>query len=470
MWVVMALLCAASSANSLSSARVASHGSHGVARWPNRKLQSPKAGIQHMFLPCVCPSATLTLRGGATSMLIGIPSLDPAVGRLTFDSMAELMTSCAIGFTATKVGLFDGPAIRSLARVVFNIFLPSMLLTSVANTVAQQASMGVLMVVPLTAWIQVVLGMTIGLAISSLLLRLPRTSAAGRGITVLSGFGNSGVLPLIFVNSLFRGAAQQATRQRATSMVAMYLLGWSPLFWTLGFALLTGQLVSSPERTGGEHGAGETATADATDATAVSRASSWRRGTLAGLQRALSPPIIACLIGLIIGSTPFLRQLFLPTAAGMASPLPLYRCFENLGRAYSPAALLVLAGSLAAPTDGTRAQENELGHSPSHVLAISLARFLLVPLGSFGLLQQALRLGWLPVDPLRDFVLLLQSCMPSAQNAVLAYQVSGAPSRAANMARILLAIYLVAALPVAGVLSLLLQRYSSGIGLAALSL
>jgi hypothetical protein len=55
---------------------------------------------------------------------------------------------------------------------------------------------------------------------------------------------------------------------------------------------------------------------------------------------------------------------------------------------------------------------------------------------------------------------------------VLALQVDGSPERAARMARVLLAIYLIAALPVAGILSLLLQRYSAvgGVGLATLGL
>ena len=47
------------------------------------------------------------------------------------------------------------------------------------------------------------------------------------------------------------------------------------------------------------------------------------------------------------------------------------------------------------------------------------------PLLSSALFQAALRAGLLPADPLRDLVLLLQSCMPSAQNSVLALQAEG---------------------------------------------
>lgn len=430
-----------------------------------------------------------------------VPALDPTVAKLTVESMSELMTSCALGWGATRVGLLTGPAIRSLASVVFNIFLPSMLLTSVACTVAHGPGLGSLLLIPLAAAVQVGIGLLIGTA-SVKLLRQERTTPAGRGIAVLSAFGNSGVLPLIFANSLFRGAAQEAQRQAACSLVAMYLLGWSPLFWTVGFALLTGHLVANGKEgeatsaaaggeagpaSGGRLGAGKESGASGgeadghrptTLAPGLEHGLAERLGAhalaarlaavRAALSRAVSPPIIACVCGLLIGATPPLARLLLPSAAGAPSPLPLYRCLENLGRAYSPAALLVLAGSLAAPCSRERPRRGELGHRFTHVLAVSVARFVLVPICSFGLLQAALHVGLLPPDPLRDFILLLQSCMPSAQNAVLALQVDGEPARAARMARVLLAIYLLAAVPVAGTLSLLLQRYSGGIGLASL--
>eukprot|EP00316_Scyphosphaera_apsteinii_P012386 CAMPEP_0119303866 /NCGR_PEP_ID=MMETSP1333-20130426/5229_1 /TAXON_ID=418940 /ORGANISM="Scyphosphaera apsteinii, Strain RCC1455" /LENGTH=436 /DNA_ID=CAMNT_0007306637 /DNA_START=114 /DNA_END=1424 /DNA_ORIENTATION=+ len=410
-------------------------------------------------VPATGAARMLVLRGASSSSrcmkpALALTRLDPQVAQLTWESMTELLTSCAIGYSATTIGLLNGAVIRALATAVFNIFLPSMLFTSVASTVAySSSSTGSLLVIPLAAWVQVLVGLVVS-AISLTLLRTPQSTPAGQGIIVLSAFGNSGVLPLIFINSLFRDAVNRAARQRAASLVAMYLVGWSPLFWTLGFAMLSGRALSS----------------HSDDSVKGGRERAKRLASLrAGLQRALSPPILACLAGLVIGSTPPLSQLLLPSATGAPSPLPLYRCLDSFGKAYSPAALLVLAGSLAAPRAEQSPKLFELGHRFTHVVAISVARFVLVPLGSFGLIQASLWLGVLPVDPLRDFVLLLQSCMPSAQNAVLALQVDQKPEHAARMARMLLTIYLIATIPVAGTLSMLLQRYSSGMGVVGLS-
>ena len=132
----------------------------------------------------------------------------------------------------------------------------------------------------------------------------------------------------------------------------MFLLGWSPLFWTLGYALLTGHAALSPATSA-------TSATSATAATAALPVGAARAARLrqlrASLRRALSPPIAACLAGLVVGSAPPLRAALLPAAAPSApslqSWLPLFRCLEALGKAYSPAALLALAGSLAASAD-----------------------------------------------------------------------------------------------------------------------
>lgn len=48
-------------------------------------------------------------------------------------------------------------------------------------------------------------------------------------------FGNSLTLPLLFLVSLIPAALEGV----ATGAIALYLLGWSPLFWTLGLRRLT---------------------------------------------------------------------------------------------------------------------------------------------------------------------------------------------------------------------------------------
>ena len=96
------------------------------------------------------------------------------------------------------------------------------------------------------------------------------------------------------------------------------------------------------------------------------------------------------------------------------------------------------------------------------LVAISLARFALVPLATAALLAAASAAGLVPADPLLHFMLLMQSCMPSAQNSVLALQVRGAPERATLMARMLLVVYVAAAIPLSLLITCFLQ--ATGVG------
>ena len=197
----------------------------------------------------------------------------------------------------------------------------------------------------------------------------------------------------------------------------------------------------------------------------------WSRELLVGSRsehklmlrrRVLTPPILGCLVGIVVGALAPLRALLVPPA----TPLPLHRCLEVFGKAYSPAALLVLASSLGLPAPATPptlattsgASDSERPRIARDLGTVMLVRFALLPLAFSALLTLAKRTGLLPPDPLRDFVLTLQASMPSAQNAVLALQVAGEPARASRMARLLLVIYVAAALPVALVLSLALQQ------------
>ena len=229
--------------------------------------------------------------------------------------------------------------------------------------------------------------------------------------------------------------------------------------WTVGFFLLSSSNGDAPDA------AGESAPSE------QPRSNPWLRAAATWQllrRRVLTPPIVGCFIGIFVGSIAPLRALLVPPA----SPLPLHRCLQTFGKAYSPAALLVLASSLAMPTPSPAASSSadvdgaapgaELqpsGRQTVRDLSIVIAiRFLLLPLSFAGLLRLANRASLLTADPLRDFLLTMQATMPSAQNTVLALQVAGEPARATRMARLLLVIYLAAVLPVAIVLSVSLQH------------
>ena len=281
-------------------------------------------------------------------------------------------------------------------------------------------------------------------------------------------FGNTFTLPIVFLIEVL-GAA---LGDRVAGYVALYLIGWSPALWTVGYSLITGA-----------------AGAETTDDAAAKKKSVWERALFIA-KETFNPPMIGICLGVLIGSTPLRHVLISGDTPGSiaASQLPLEvgACFaaarcafelaELVGSAALPTQTLILASSFArakkdddsaddasiestgsddvdavngigrptvAETFGVRftrtASSAVAGASRKFVaaaraafavdhaadvralLVASSVRFFLLPLvGVLGCLAlRAANSPWYPSDPVVAMVGLTMSSMPPAQNVVL---------------------------------------------------
>eukprot|EP00953_Heterococcus_sp_UTEX-ZZ885_P037608 19311-Heterococcus_DN1.PRE.1 len=301
--------------------------------------------------------------------------------------------------------------------IVYNIFLPCLLLTSVAKTAASQP-LRTLVALPISAWLQIGIGFLVA-RVTMAALKIDPETEAGREVKVpytpkashrcakcyctracrceqvCSGFGNSGVLPLLFVTALFRGHPDPTVMPRAIAYVSFFLMGWSPAFWTVGYSTLTSHLnkdtttaSATADATSSNNAASSASSTTAaaskpavTTAAAIGASSSSvylstlsqpaggspsgssalavvsKRAKLLNLLRAiksklrsptasriLSPPIIACVLGLAVGTLAPFRWLLMDAQAPLA---PFWNSLTVLANAYTPSGVLVLAGSLA---------------------------------------------------------------------------------------------------------------------------
>lgn len=237
---------------------------------------------------------------------------------------------------------------------------------------------------------------------------------------VCCGFGNSAALPLLFANALFDGSQQHLAA--LVSAISFFLIAWTGLFWSLGYSILAGMrdpgsaVAKKDERRSDAQPTGTPL---------------WRMI----LKRAVSPPLMAALIGLLIGLSP---------VRGAFSKSPLFAAIQTLGAGYSPAAVLILAGSLSKKVEcagdameGLRTRRLAMG--------ISFCRYLMMPLLGLWIVRMGKGVFRTPFVQL---ALLLEAVMPPAQNSTLILNLQGKPDAAASMARILLAVYLIGVLPV----------------------
>lgn len=255
------------------------------------------------------------------------------------------------------------------------------------------------------------------------LLRLDPKSLKGRETAVCSTFGNSGVVPILFATVLLRNHPDPSVLPLAISYISFYLLGWTPIFWTLGFNKLTG---------------GKTAVGTAAPpppkmlkGDTLGRIKHFIQYPPASIGRICSPPIIGSVGGLLIGISP-LAKLFL----GPKAPLGmLTNSLQTIGSAYTSCGLLVLAGSLAlpipqanpedeketaaqaalhaaaaavAPSGRTKRKLRTDIHPGLQIASICLVRFCLCPALFLSIILRCVSNGWVKLDKLMVFVLFLQ--------------------------------------------------------------
>jgi hypothetical protein len=402
--------------------------------------------------PSVIPS-TRTSHTSTKSTTTSLNSvLNPVVLTAALGATSKLLSSIGIGALATPSGpkqfgrILDANAVSALSKLTYWLFQPCFLLCGVASTLAkasQQSSAAgataagvpksALLLLPLAALIQISLGSitakvltTKRFGIRPAFLGIDTDDDAGANdIAMCTTFANSGPLPLIITDALFSGGIASDV----AACISFYLLVWSPLFWTVGKSILgLNDSSDDNEKVGLVASVGKQ------------------------IKTFLSPPVIGSILGVIIGSTAVLRNLLLSPSGLLA---PLFGSLRTMGVAYLPSAILVLAGSLVKKKDtsASTTDSDKSALSAKSVVAILLARFILSPILALSTVRLMTFAKLMPTDNARalaivTFTLLMEGCMPPAQNSVILLNLANEKARASKMAKMLTVIYALSAVPV----------------------
>lgn len=374
----------------------------------------------------------LVVQSTLTSVVSAATTTDSAaiINKAALKAIGKLLSTCGIGIWAGKKGILDQTALSVLSKLIFNVFQPCLLFVNVARTVANlssgtaKGSAEAIFILPIAAALQVIVGFTVGKILSFLIYKNDQNSDEAKELMACATFANSGPLPLVFSEGLFQASSDATLVGRSAAYISLYLLGWSPLFWIVGPAIL------KP----GDGGA----------------AKDPKQARRELVTRIFSPPVVLSLLGMIVGFVPALRKLIVYPE----SPLSVvYEAMRTLGSAYLPAVLMVLSGSLAPPPASaagaaTVPKENKKVDKQfiMKVGSVYLSRFLLMPMIALGVLKLLSTVSpamgaLLAKDRLLLFVLLLESCMPSAQNTTVILQLQGNKAGATKLAQTLMMIY-----------------------------
>ncbi|XP_020217283.1 protein PIN-LIKES 7 isoform X1 [Cajanus cajan] len=120
----------------------------------------------------------------------------------------------------------------------------------------------------------------------------------------------------------------------------------------------------------------------------------------------VSPPVIATFFGFLFGAVGWLRNIIV----GDNAPLHVIQdTLQLLGNGTIPCITLLLGGNL---TQGLKSSSVK----PLTLISIIIARLFVLPVIGFFIVREAAKLGLLPVDPLFQYVLVMQYAMPPAMN------------------------------------------------------
>lgn len=358
-----------------------------------------------------------------TSLKVVASTVSSEIQSSAVKAVAKLLSTCGIGAYAAQKGILDSQAISVLSKMVFNIFQPCLLFVNVCETVAAQSAVSgskITYLLPMVAVFQIMIGYIVGKIVTALPF-FKFSPSRSKQLLACTTFGNSGPLPLVFTDALFRMSPDKTLLPKSVAYISLYLLGWSPIFWVLCTSILSkgSDKISAEEN-------------------------------MKLLKKSvLSPPVMGSVFGLIVGSIGPLRELFIN---GVLKSV--FEAMRTLGAGYLPAVLLVLAGSLISPQPAkdetlkaaVQPTENSRWGFIQQISVVYLCRFLLMPSLLFAIINSLKVVypsmhAYLQSDKLLLFILLLEACMPSAQNSVTIQQLAGDKEGANMMAKTLLAIY-----------------------------
>ncbi|KAF7092387.1 hypothetical protein CFC21_094890 [Triticum aestivum] len=120
----------------------------------------------------------------------------------------------------------------------------------------------------------------------------------------------------------------------------------------------------------------------------------------------MAPPTVGAVLGFTVGTVPWLRSAFI----GDSAPLRVVQdSLKLLGDGTIPCVILILGGNL---TKGLR----KTTMSRWVIAAIVCVRYMILPVVGIVVVRTARELGFLPPDPLYQYVLMLQFALPPAMS------------------------------------------------------
>ncbi|XP_061357513.1 protein PIN-LIKES 7-like [Gastrolobium bilobum] len=337
-----------------------------------------------------------------------------------------LLISALGAFLATDYcnNLLSADFRKSLNKIVFIAFTPSLIFASFAKSVSLDDMI-------LWWFMPVNIGLTflIGGILGWIIVKLLKPNLKVEGLIIAScSTGNLGNLPVVIIPAICdqKGGpfgTRDECRNRALSYASFSLAIGGIFIWTYTYQLVRNRSMRYKAFEAAEILKIPNIDLDANAETHLLKGNDNENTNIGDsenqivrfhvietlsqiLQELMSPPTIATFFGFLFGGVKWLRNLII----GHNAPLKVIQdSIEMLGDGTIPCITILLGGNL---TQGMRSSSIQ----PLILICVSIARLFLLPAIGFFVVKAASNFGFLPVDPLFQYVLVMQYALPPAMN------------------------------------------------------
>ncbi|MED6196653.1 hypothetical protein PIB30_049398 [Stylosanthes scabra] len=340
-----------------------------------------------------------------------------------------LITALGSFLALDSIDILGTDARKHLNILAFYVLNPALIASNLASTITYD-SMVKLWFMPFNILITFVIGSILGL----LVIHLSRAPQHLRGVIIAcTAAGNLGNLPLIIIPAVCQEKGSpfgdpETCSTYGIAYASLSLAMGNVYLWTYVYNIVRvsakgtsnnaandyndsprkyseSDLLSCSEPLLLPYTTSESKHEEADITNMLKRLQVFLRKT--NLKEAFAPSTIGAMIGFIVGLVPQMQKVLI----GNEAPLHVIQDSTSfLGDAAIPSLTLIVGGNLLKA--GSKGSEID----KSIIIGIIISRYIVLPVSGIFIIKWAAQLGLVPLDPLYQFVLLIQYAVPPSMN------------------------------------------------------
>ncbi len=315
-----------------------------------------------------------------------------------FKSVAAVFLIAGTGAFIVRKKYIKDESLQLLSKLIILILFPCLSFTKIIERVDLE-QIKKLWILPVSSCLFVFVGIILGYLV--VLITKPKSYFKG-GVIAATGFGNAGFIPypLVIAMALSFPIFQNESNVEMLGIgyISLFLIGFTPLTWSLGYALVAGNKLSEIR---------------------------WKQ--------VITPPVFGMIFGIILGIIPTTKYAFCDNNGVFNF---VFNAMSIIGTGTIPCSLILLGGKLAhGPT------KNSVNIKT--IIAVTVAKLIILPILAIFYVKCLLQFEFMSFDKMLILVLIIEAAMPPGTSLIVMTSLKGNKKEEEAMATLLFWTYII---------------------------